>query len=102
MRSLLASLVGKLAATVPSLNVNVPNQGEQSLDTPITNLLNTVYFLAGAVCVIIIITAGITYVTSAGNPQAITKAKNTIIGAVVGIIIIIMAYAITAFVAGAV
>jgi lysylphosphatidylglycerol synthetase-like protein (DUF2156 family) len=64
----------------------------------VSNILNTIYLVAGVIAVAVIIYAGIIYVTSAGDSASITKAKNTILYAVVGLVVIIMAFAITWFV----
>ena len=69
-------------------------------NTLLTNVLNQVYLWAGIIAVIVIIAAGYIYVTSAGNAQAIKKAKDAIFGAVIGLIVIMMAFTITAFVTG--
>ena len=45
-----------------------------------------------------IIWGGIRYVLSAGNSAALTSAKNTIVYAVIGLIVAILAYAIVNFV----
>lgn len=64
------------------------------------NALNTFYFLTGAVAVIVIIWAGIQYATSAGNASGLTKAKNTLIYAIIGLVVVVCAFAITNFVMG--
>jgi Ni,Fe-hydrogenase I cytochrome b subunit len=66
----------------------------------IKNALMPIYFWAGVLAVIIIIVAGFLYVTSSGNPQQITRAKNAIIGAVVGLIIVLVAFTLTNIVLG--
>lgn len=66
----------------------------------LTNALNLTYFIAGAVAVIVIIVGGIMYATSGGNSGSVGKAKNMILYSVVGIIVIIVAFAITNFVLG--
>jgi hypothetical protein len=48
--------------------------------------------------VIMIIVAGLRYVTSNGDPQTASKAKNTIIYAIIGLVIAILSYAIVNFV----
>lgn len=65
------------------------------------NILNTVFVWAGIICVIIIVIAGIEYSISIGNPSKVTKAKNAILYAAVGLAIIIASAAIVNFVVGA-
>lgn len=62
--------------------------------------LTTVYIWAGIVCVIMIIVGGVRYTTSAGDSAGVQSAKNTIMYGIVGLVIILMAAAITQFVAG--
>ncbi|MBP7807549.1 hypothetical protein KA047_03585 [Candidatus Saccharibacteria bacterium] len=70
--------------------------------TPTTSTIETAFSLvlgvAGALCVLIITIAGVQYIISQGDPQQTAKAKNTIIYAVVGLIIVMFAFAITKFV----
>ena len=54
--------------------------------------------LTGTVAVIIIIVGGFMYITSGGDPQKVGNAKNTILYAVVGLIIIVAAQTIITFV----
>ena len=56
-------------------------------------------FLIGAVSVIMLIYGGIRYTTSGGNATSMAGAKNTIIYAIAGLIISILAYAIVSFIA---
>ena len=57
-------------------------------------IVNTMLFIIGALSVIMIIWGGIAYAISAGDPAKVTKAKNTITYAVLGLIIAFLAYAI--------
>ncbi|HEU4716072.1 MAG TPA: pilin [Candidatus Saccharimonadales bacterium] len=66
----------------------------------LNGLLNVVYGAAGILCVIIIVFAGYIYVTSDGDAGNLKTAKNAIIGAVTGLIVVIAAFAITQFVLG--
>lgn len=63
-----------------------------------TTVSNVMLFVVGAVSVVMIIYGGLRYVISGGNTANVTVAKNTILYAVVGLIISIMAYAIINFV----
>lgn len=59
---------------------------------------NILLYLIGAISVIMIIFGGFRYVTSGGKSENITAAKNTIMYAVIGIIIALLSYAIVNFV----
>jgi hypothetical protein len=72
----------------------------KNADTALSGLLNVAYGAAGILCVVIIIFGGYIYVTSDGNASNVKLAKNAITGAVVGLIVVIMAFAITQFVIG--
>ncbi|MEO5950682.1 MAG: hypothetical protein ABIQ04_04495 [Candidatus Saccharimonadales bacterium] len=63
-------------------------------------ILNTVYFWAGIISVVMIIIGGLLYTISGGNSSNITKAKDTIIYSVVGLVVVIMAFALTQVVIG--
>ena len=65
------------------------------------NITNLLLFIIGVLSVIMLIIGGIRYVISGGNQQAITSAKNTILYAIVGLIIAILSFAIINFVVGA-
>ena len=72
-----------------------------SLEDGIKNGVNVLLFLLGAIAVIMIIIGGIRYATSNGDSGAIKGAKDTILYAVIGLIVAILAYAIVNFVVGA-
>jgi hypothetical protein len=69
--------------------------GKGGIFETITNVL---LFLIGAVSVIMLIYGGLRYVISGGDSTAVTAAKNTILYAVIGIIVALLAYAIVNFV----
>ena len=58
------------------------------------SVVNILLYIIGAVAVIMIIVGGIRYVTSNGDQGAVSGAKNTILYAVVGLVVAIMAFAI--------
>jgi len=71
--------------------------GDGSIFQKITNIL---LFLIGAIAVIMLILGGIRYVISGGDQAQVTSAKNTILYAIVGIVVAFLAYAAIAFVTG--
>ena len=66
----------------------------------ITNVINTLIFVIGVVSVIMIIVGALRIVLSAGNENAVKDGKNTILFAVIGLVIAILAFAIVNYVIG--
>lgn len=64
----------------------------------LTVIINTAIGLVGIVATIMLIIGGFRYATSAGNEKAVTAAKQQIMYAIIGIIIVLIAFAITSFV----
>jgi hypothetical protein len=71
--------------------------GSESIFTDIVNIL---LFVIGAVSVIMLIYGGIRYTTSGGNSTNVTAAKNTIMYAIIGLIVAFLAFAIVNWVLG--
>jgi len=72
--------------------------GGSKINDYVTIIVNTLLYILGAVAVFVIILSGISYVTSTGDPGAITKAKSTLTYAVIGLVVALLAYAIVNFV----
>lgn len=70
----------------------------ENVDSVITRVVNVLLFIIGAISVIMIIFGGFKYVTSGGDSNGVTSAKNTILYAVIGLVIASLAYAIVNFV----
>jgi hypothetical protein len=66
----------------------------------ITTLLDIVFGIFGALAVLFLVIGGFRYVISSGDPKNTAKARNTIIYALVGLLITLSATAIVNFVAG--
>ena len=62
------------------------------------DFVNIMLFAVGILAVIMLIWGGIRYVLSGGDSGAVSSAKKTILYAVVGLIVAILAYAIVNFV----
>lgn len=71
-----------------------------SLLSSVQKAVNVLLFLTGALAVLMIVYGGFKYVTSRGESSEVTSAKNTILYAVVGLVVAILAYAIVRFVVG--
>ena len=76
---------------------NVPENIDGN-DGLVNTVVNILLWAIGLISVIMIIIGGIRYATSNGDSNAVTAAKNTIMYAVIGLVIAIFAYAIVNFV----
>ena len=63
-----------------------------------TGITNTILYVVGIISVIMLIFGGIKYALSAGDSKKVTDAKNTILYAIIGLIITILSYSIVNFV----
>lgn len=73
-------------------------QGTRTVTGTIKSVGNILVFLTGAISVLMIIIGGVRYALSGGDQGTITSAKNTILYAIVGVIVSVAAYAIVNFV----
>ena len=72
-----------------------PLSGDNGLLIQIAEIVS---YIAGAAAIIIILVGSFRYVTSGGDSNKISSAKNTILGALIGLVIVIMARTIIYFV----
>ena len=89
----------QFAALLSADKVGIPTPASDQ-KTLVQNILFPTYFWASVIAVIIVIAAGFFYVTSNGNAQQIARAKNAILGAVIGLIVVLSAFTITWIVLG--
>ena len=64
-------------------------------------ITNTILYIVGIVAVIMLIVGGIKYVVSGGDSKKVTDAKNTVLYAIIGLVIAFLAFAIVNFVISA-
>jgi Ni,Fe-hydrogenase I cytochrome b subunit len=93
------SFFTQLAALITSSEINF--NGPKSEGNIMNGILMTAYFWAAVLAVVVIIVAGFFYATSQGDQGRVTRAKNAILGAVVGLVLILVAFVITRIVLGA-
>ncbi|PID33191.1 hypothetical protein CR969_02110 [Candidatus Saccharibacteria bacterium] len=79
-------------------DIGIPNKPADYSD--LAAILNVVYSIAGVIAVVMIIIASISYTTSGGDSNKLTSAKNTILYAVIGLALIMLAFGITNYVTG--
>jgi len=69
-----------------------------SLDTIVKAVLRILSIVAGIASVIMIVISGFKYITSGGDSGKISSAKNTLVYAIIGIIVVAFAQTISQFV----
>jgi type IV secretory pathway VirB2 component (pilin) len=74
---------------------------DEPLQNTIGSLINVVLTILGIVLLLIIIYAGFLWMTAGGDSEQTKKAKDWMLNAVIGLIIILAAYAISSFVISA-
>lgn len=87
MYELFAAVSGEFEVPRASFNNNA-----------VGDVLQIVFGVAGAVAVIVLLLASIKYIISRGDPGEVAKAKNAIIYAVIGIVVVAAAFTIVSFV----
>jgi len=90
-----------------NLNVTINNNGscgtadESNFQSTLAHIVNILSVIIGVVAVIMIIFGGFKYITSGGASEKVTSAKNTILYAIIGLIIVALAQLIVHFVLNA-
>lgn len=74
------------------------NDSGGTLQARIKTIVNTLLFVLGSIAVVMIVIGGIRYTISNGESSQIKSAKDTIMYAVIGLVVAILAYAIVNFV----
>jgi hypothetical protein len=71
-----------------------------SFETSVSTIIKGALSLVGTIFLILSVYAGILWMTASGNEEKVTKAKEIVTQAIIGLAITLAAYAITAFVTG--
>lgn len=75
-------------------NITSATGGQGSFRTLARTIVNFFLYFLGFVATVMVIYGGILYVTSAGNDDNVNKAKKILLYAIVGILIILLSFAI--------
>lgn len=82
-------------------SIDIEGQGETTLVVLIGNAISVILGVLGIICIAFVIYAGILYLTDQGEGKKAEKAKKLLITTVIGMVIIVAAYAIAAFIIAA-
>lgn len=86
------------AAKIDAFKDQPQTYNENFLNTRIGSIIETVLSFIGVIFLLLMLYAGITWMTSFGNDEKVKKAKELITNAIIGLIIVLAAYAITSFI----
>ncbi len=89
---------GNSYASYAECNLPVQEADDPTLMGTVQQILNVIVGVVGVVAVAVIIIGGIFFVTSQGDASKVTRARNTILYGVVGLIVALLAFAIVNFV----
>ncbi len=64
----------------------------QSVMELITNVIRLMLMFTGAIAIIFLVYGGYMYITSAGSAESAEKGKNTVVNALIGIVVIALSY----------
>lgn len=85
---------------ISGIDVKLPNQGGVTADGLLNNVLLWLVTIAGLAAVAVIVYGGVKYNTAQGQPDKVKQASQIIAFGVVGLVVVILAGAITAFATG--
>lgn len=88
----------QIAQIIDENTINVPKPA--ATGDSIQNIMAIVFTITAIISVLIITIAGFSYVLSGGDSNRISRAKDAIIYAIVGLVVSLLAYAIVEFVIG--
>ncbi len=90
------------AALLNRDDVNIPKDASGNPialnQSTLETVLKVVFGFAGGVALVFVVLGGLKYINSLGNAQNVAKAKDTILYAIIGLIVCILGYAIVGFV----
>lgn len=89
-------MINWLLATQVPISEALPNVTADS--DRIQTAVSIVFGIMGAVAVLIIVIAGIRFIISRGDPQAIATARRAILYSVIGLVVLVLAFSIVSFV----
>jgi len=83
--------------TPPGIEIILINTDKDSLLVTLFTLIGWILAFVGPLAVLFIIIGGILYMTSAGNPERVSRAKKTLTYAIVGLVVVVLSYWIVNF-----
>jgi len=89
---------GGSGVVVPSITPRQPQGVPSDLWGIIRNLFNFAINVSGVIFTVLLLIGGLMYLGSAGDEGAVTKAKNLMLAAIIGLVIVLSAWTVSNFV----
>lgn len=83
------------AFAVDPIKIDAPQGGYSDLGIFVTNILTLAFGIAILVVLVMLIWGAFEWITSGGDKEAVGKARNRIINALIGLAVLAVAYALT-------
>jgi cytochrome bd-type quinol oxidase subunit 2 len=96
--NLCAGSNGQFDQGASGTTTNCDTSAATHVNTLVTTIINILSVVVGIIAVIMIIVAGLRYVTSGGKEEGVKNAKNTILYAIIGLVVVALAQLIVHFV----
>lgn len=94
-------LIGRAYASGFGLG-NINTKNPLPFDSTVDKIIDVILLIAGILVVIYLVYSGIQYITASGDATKATAARTGIVNAIIGIVIILIAFSIISWVKGAV
>lgn len=78
----------------PKISISPPPQGYSNLGQFITNVVQLTFIIAVVIVLIMLIWGAFEWITSGGDKEAVGKARNRIINALIGLAVLAIAFAL--------
>ncbi len=88
--------------TVGGVNAIQPATSSGSLSDTVSKVLNIIFWVATIMAIIYLVMSGINYITAGGDPEKADGARKGIVNAIIGLVIIALAYVIVGAVTGSI
>ena len=76
---------------------NIPKPPDPSAGLTLTEIMQFIFGVIGVISIVMIMVGGFKYILSQGNPQETAKAKNTIMYAIIGLVLAASAFTLVSF-----
>lgn len=92
-------MLSDLLNIIAAGGIDISNLPQTKADgDTLKTILNIFLAISGAIAVLVVVLSGVRFITSKGSPAEISKARNGIIYAAIGLVVIMSAFSIVNFV----